>query len=144
MVVWVLIQTKSDHNYKQENKWIINSFSAHITLYICWNSKIICSFVSLHSWCCRKPKKILLHKQCNFSNFNWVFKIKQVNEKSFDLKEGIQGWYKKEGDKTGMNGCMLPWWWPLNSNNQQAHALIYCHVDYLVCCDNIGHVPVDC
>ena len=30
----------------------------------------------------------------------------QVNEKSFDLKEG---WYKKEGDKTGMNGCMLPW-----------------------------------
>ena len=27
----------------------------------------------------------------------------QVNEKSFDLKEGIQGWYKKEGDKTGMN-----------------------------------------
>ena len=35
--------------------------------------------------------------------------ILQVNEKSFDLKEGIQGWYKKEGDKTGMNGCMLPW-----------------------------------
>ena len=34
---------------------------------------------------------------------------RQVNEKSFDLKEGIQGWYKKEGDKTGMNGCMLPW-----------------------------------
>ena len=33
----------------------------------------------------------------------------QVNEKSFDLKEGILGWYKKEGDKTGMNGCMLPW-----------------------------------
>ena len=33
----------------------------------------------------------------------------QVNEKSFDLKEGIEGWYKKEGDKTGMNGCMLPW-----------------------------------
>ena len=31
-----------------------------------------------------------------------------------------------------------------NSNNQQVHALIYCHVDYLVCCDNIGHVPVDC
>ena len=30
----------------------------------------------------------------------------QVNEKSFDLKEG---WYKEEGDKTGMNGCMLPW-----------------------------------
>ena len=30
------------------------------------------------------------------------------------------------------------------SNNQQAHALIYCHVDYMVCCDNIGHVPVDC
>ena len=28
--------------------------------------------------------------------------------------------------------------------NQQAHALIYCHVDYTVCCDNIGHVPVDC
>ena len=24
---------------------------------------------------------------------------RQVNEKSFDLKEGIQGWYKKEGDK---------------------------------------------
>ena len=24
-------------------------------------------------------------------------------------KEGIYGWYKKEGDKTGMNGCMLPW-----------------------------------
>ena len=34
---------------------------------------------------------------------------RQVNEKSFDLKEGIYGWYKKEGDKTGMNGCMLPW-----------------------------------
>ena len=31
----------------------------------------------------------------------------------------------------------------LNSNNPQAHALIYCHLDYLVCCDNIGHVPVD-
>ena len=30
---------------------------------------------------------------------------KQVNEKSFDLKEGIEGWYKKEGDKTGMDGC---------------------------------------
>ena len=29
----------------------------------------------------------------------------QVNEKSFDLKEG---WYIKEGDKTGMNGRMLP------------------------------------
>ena len=27
---------------------------------------------------------------------------RQVNEKSFDLKEG---WYKKEGDKTGMNCC---------------------------------------
>ena len=27
---------------------------------------------------------------------------------------------------------------------QQAHALLYCHVDYMVCCDNIGHVPVDC
>ena len=25
-----------------------------------------------------------------------------------------------------------------------AHALMYCHVDYLVCCDNIGNVPVDC
>ena len=22
---------------------------------------------------------------------------------------------------------------------QQAHALIYCHIDYLVCCDNVGH-----
>ena len=33
-------------------------------------------------------------------------KRRQVNEKSFELKEG---WYKKEGDKTGMNGCMLPW-----------------------------------
>ena len=33
----------------------------------------------------------------------------------------------------------------LHSNNQQAHVLIYyCHLDYLVCCDNIGHVPVDC
>ena len=32
--------------------------------------------------------------------------ILQVNEKSLDFKEG---WYKKEGDKTGMNGCMLPW-----------------------------------
>ena len=31
---------------------------------------------------------------------------RQVNEKSFDLKEGIMGWYKKEGDKTGMDGCM--------------------------------------
>ena len=29
-------------------------------------------------------------------------------------------------------------------DNQQAHALICCHVDYLVCCDNRGHVPVDC
>ena len=27
----------------------------------------------------------------------------QVNEKSFDSKEG---WYKKEGDKTGMDGWM--------------------------------------
>ena len=34
---------------------------------------------------------------------------RQVNEKSFDLKQGIYGWYKKEGDKTGMNGCMLLW-----------------------------------
>ena len=32
----------------------------------------------------------------------------QVNE-SFDLKEGIKGWYKKEGDKTGKDGCMLLW-----------------------------------
>ena len=29
----------------------------------------------------------------------------------------------------------------LDPNNQQAHALIYCHVDYT---SNIGHVPVDC
>ena len=32
--------------------------------------------------------------------------VLQVNEKSFDLKEGIYGWYKKEGDKTGMDGWM--------------------------------------
>ena len=38
--------------------------------------------------------------------YNTVVLSIQVNEKSFDLKEG---WYKMEGDKTGMNGCMLPW-----------------------------------
>ena len=32
--------------------------------------------------------------------------ILQVNEKSFKIKEGR---YKKEGDKTGKTGCMLPW-----------------------------------
>ena len=33
----------------------------------------------------------------------------QVNEKIFPFQRGnIRGWYKKEGDKTGMNGCMLP------------------------------------
>ena len=31
---------------------------------------------------------------------------RQVNEKSFNLKEGIKGWYKKGGDKTGMDGWM--------------------------------------
>ena len=36
-------------------------------------------------------------------------KRRQVNEKSFDLKEGNRDGKKKEGDKTGMNGCMLLW-----------------------------------
>ena len=27
--------------------------------------------------------------------------------------------------------------------NQQAQANLHCHGDSLVCCDNIGHVPVD-
>ena len=31
----------------------------------------------------------------------------QVNEKSFELKVGI--YIEKEGDKTGMDGCMLLW-----------------------------------
>ena len=47
-------------------------------------------------------------------------------------KINVKSKSKMEGDKTEMDGCMLPWSCPLNPNNQQAHPLIYyCHVDYI-------------
>ena len=55
------------------------------------------------------------------------------------------GIYKKEGDKTGMDGWMDGWMdvavvITLESYLSTGTSPIYCHRDYLVCCDNIGYV----
>ena len=60
------------------------------------------------------------------------------------LSECRDGIYKKEGDKTGMDGWMdVAMVITLETYKSTGTCPIYCHRDYLVCCDNIGHVPVD-
>ena len=58
---------------------------------------------------------------------------RQVNEKSFDLKEAIiQGWYKKEGDRDGrMNVAIL------------RILLINRHMSYIVTADQIVSMTIN-
>ena len=57
---------------------------------------------------------------------------RQVNEKSFDLKEG---WYKREGDKTGMNDACY-------HGDDLLTLTINRHMPYIVTADQVVYVTV--
>ena len=66
--------------------------------------------------------------------------IEQVNEKIFRSRRGNIGMIEKGGSQRQgwqMNVGMVI------SIESTGTNPIYCHRDYLVCCNNIGHVPVD-